>query len=159
MATVTEKLHLTKPDVNDQISPTPMNDNMDKIEDAYKALTVDYVIAQGVQGDWLYRRWNNGMAEAWYEKEGDTGAWKWWSTKADWLQYSSNPIYAEYPISFITIPKEFASATCAGTDCWVDRAKGQTTARSSTYWLTTQGDALKTAGKYTFNLYVVGRWK
>lgn len=159
MATVTANLRLLKPDLADNISPAPMNENMEKIDEAYADLSVDYVVAQGVQGKWRYRRWNSGLAECWYAAEGNTGAWRWWSTKADWLQYGSNVLYAEYPLTFAELPMEFASATCSTTDCWLDRTGGQTVSRSSNYYVTTQGDTAKTAGTYRLQLYVVGRWK
>lgn len=159
MAILTEKLRLTKIDVTDNISPEPINENMEKIDLAYGDLTIDYVVAQGVQGNWIYRRWASGLAECWYNTTGNTGAWRWWSTKSDWLQYGSNVIYANYPLTFTAIPMEFASAYLSEGDCWLDRGVGQTASRSSKYWVTTQNDKAKAACTYRFQLYVVGRWK
>lgn len=159
MATTTANLQLIKPATTDNISPVPMNENMDKIDQVYGEITVDYIVAQGVQGNWRYRRWNSGLAECWYVAEGNTGEWRWWSSNSDWLQYGSNYIYAEYPLTFTELPIEFASATCSTTDCWLDRTGEQTVNRSSNYYVTTQGDAMKSACTYRFQLYVVGRWK
>lgn len=159
MATTTPNLQLIKPELGDNISPEPMNENMDKLDEVYGTLTTDYVVAQGIQGNWRYRRWFSGLAECWYVGEGNTGNWRWWSTKSDWLQYGSNVIYVNYPLAFSELPIEFASATCSGTDCWLDRTGGQTIDRSSNYYVTTQGDTVKNACTYRFQLYVVGRWK
>lgn len=159
MAEVTDHLQLTKYDITDNISPLPLNENMDKIDAAYRELSVDYIVAVGSYGNWVYRRWASGLAECWYTAEGNTGEWRWWSNNSDWLQYASNYIYAEYPLTFVEVPMEFASAVCNNTDCWLDRTWGQTVSRSSTYYVTTQGDTKKTATTYKFQLYVVGRWK
>ena len=107
----------------------------------------------------MYRRWASGLAECWYEDSGSTGTWRWWSTKSDWLQYGSNTLVVNYPLTFKSIPKEWASAKLSSGDCWLDRGSGQSTTRSSTYWVTSQGDSMKKAVTYTFLLYVVGRWK
>ena len=85
MATITSNLRLTKIDVDDNISPIVINENMEKIDEVFGNISTDYVVAQGVQGDWIYRRWNSGLAECWYSGTGNTGAWRWWSTKSDWL--------------------------------------------------------------------------
>lgn len=159
MATITSNLRLTKIDVDDNISPIAINENMEKIDEAFGNISTDYVVAQGVQEDWIYRRWNSGLAECWYSGTGNTGAWRWWSTKSDWLQYGSNILYATYPIKFTSIPKEFASAQLSAGNCWLDRGAGQTTTRSSPYWVTSQSDIAIPACQYTFQLYVVGRWK
>lgn len=159
MATTTPNLRLIKTDTSDNVSPAFINDNMDRIDEAYADLSVDYVVAQGVQGNWRYRRWYSGLAECWYTATGNTGPWRWWSVKSDWLQYGSNYIYAEYPLTFVELPLEFASATCETTDCWLDRTGGETVNRSSYYYVTTQSDTMKSACNYRFQLYVVGRWK
>lgn len=65
MATITDKLKLNKPDTTDKITPVPYNENFDVIDDEISALKTDYVIAQGVQDNWTYRRWANGIAECW----------------------------------------------------------------------------------------------
>lgn len=159
MATVTSNFQLLKIDIADNISPTPINENMDKIDEALTDLSKDYIVAQGISGKWIYRRWSSGLAECWYNAEVSTGSWRWWSTKSDWLQYGSNVMYATYPLTFVEIPMEFASAVCTTTDCWLDRTGGQSISRSSNYYVTTQGDTMKTAGTCKFQLYVIGRWK
>lgn len=63
MATITSNLRLTKIDVDDYISPIVINENIEKIDEAFGNISIDYVVAQGVQGDWIYRRWASGLAE------------------------------------------------------------------------------------------------
>ena len=44
---------------SDYVSPTPINNNMEKID----ALGVDYIVEKGTSGEWWYRKWNSGRAE------------------------------------------------------------------------------------------------
>lgn len=67
MSTLTEHLELIKPDITDNASPQPFNQNMDKIDAEIAGLKTDYVVAQGRQGVWTYRRWASGIAECWIE--------------------------------------------------------------------------------------------
>ena len=55
----TANLGLETIDASDYVSPTPINNNMAKID----KLGVDYVIAQGKSGEWWYRKWKSGRAE------------------------------------------------------------------------------------------------
>lgn len=65
MSTWTKNLELLKPDVTDPVSPQPFNQNMDKLDAEITALKSDYVVGQGVQNGWIYRRWNSGIVEQW----------------------------------------------------------------------------------------------
>lgn len=67
MSTLTEHLELIKPDITDNASPQPFNQNMDKLDAEITALKTDYVVAHGTQGVWTYRRWASGIAECWIE--------------------------------------------------------------------------------------------
>lgn len=44
---------------SDYVSPTPINNNMEKLD----VLGVDYVVEEGTSGEWWYRKWNSGRAE------------------------------------------------------------------------------------------------
>ena len=44
---------------SDYVSPTPINNNMEKLD----KLGIDYVVEQGTSGEWWYRKWNSGRAE------------------------------------------------------------------------------------------------
>lgn len=65
MSTTTTKLGLIKPSLTDSISPTAFNQNFDILDDEVSELKTDYIVAQGVQGIWTYRRWASGIAECW----------------------------------------------------------------------------------------------
>ncbi len=67
MATITSNLKLTKPSGNENVSVTVLNENFDKIDSEIGSLQTDYVVSQGTQGIWTYRRWASGIAECWIE--------------------------------------------------------------------------------------------
>ena len=46
MSTLTEHLELIKPDITDNASPQPFNQNMDKLDAEIDALKTDYVVAR-----------------------------------------------------------------------------------------------------------------
>ncbi|MCR5035257.1 MAG: hypothetical protein K6B42_07580 [Clostridia bacterium] len=39
---------------------------MKKITDFIRRLGIDYIVEQGTDGDWEYRKWKSGKFEAWY---------------------------------------------------------------------------------------------
>lgn len=65
MSTLTENLQLVKPEITDPISLESMNQNLDIIDANIGELKTDYVISQGIQDGWIYRRWSSGIVEQW----------------------------------------------------------------------------------------------
>lgn len=55
----TKNLGLEIINASDYVSPTPINNNMEKVD----KLGIDYVVEQGTSGEWWYRKWNSGRAE------------------------------------------------------------------------------------------------
>lgn len=55
----TANLGLETINSSDYVSPTPINNNMEKLD----ALGVDYIVEEGTSGEWWYRKWNSGRAE------------------------------------------------------------------------------------------------
>ena len=105
MATTTSEFNFIKPEVSDNISPAPFNENFDKVESILKGLMVDYIVAQGTQGVWQYRRWNSGIAECWIEEytvPTVTFSGKWGSTNTLGTGYINSP--GQYPFTFVKPP-------------------------------------------------------
>lgn len=65
MSSLTSNLNLVKYDVSDKITPLGYNQNFDKIDDAISKLQTDFIVSQGTQDVWRYRRWNSGLSELW----------------------------------------------------------------------------------------------
>lgn len=158
MGEMTQNLNLSKPSLDDNLSPEPFNTNFDIIDKEIGNLKIDYVVSQGISGMWHYRKWASGIYECWGQTTGNTGVWKSWS---NWLLYGGNSIQVSYPITFVSPPLEFTSCSINGTDCWLDKASGfNTTTKSAIYWMTTCINSLPTGSlPYRFDIHVIGRWK
>lgn len=98
----TTNLGLATINQSDNISPTPINQNMEKLD----ALGLDYVVAQGTSGNWRYRRWKSGTYECWgrYAKQ----------SAAPTIMGYDNQGYAQvtmqYPVTFVEAPVVTATA-------------------------------------------------
>lgn len=158
MADVTPNLRLIKPEASDNISPQIFADNFDKIDAEIAALQIDYVIAQGTQGVWDYRRWASGIAECWIED---------YNVKiVVTTQWGKAPIYTcnikspgDYPFVFQSIPIVIPTWAKSGTyssPIWA--RPGGTTIKCPEFQLI---DPLKNKNgrNVTLGVYVKGRWK
>lgn len=95
----TTNLGLVTINQSDNISPTPINDNMQKID----ALGVDYIVSQGTSGNWHYRRWKSGTYECWGRLNVQSASPN--VPDSDFGQFSM-----QYPITFAAAPQLFVSA-------------------------------------------------
>ena len=101
MSSLTTNLGLTKYDVSDKITPVGYNDNFDTLDIEISNLKTDYVVGQGIQGIWTYRRWASGIAECW-------GMYT-YSIDGDALMGYSNLYYAF--VNFPDLPFTFKTVT------------------------------------------------
>lgn len=70
---------------------------------------VDYVVEQGTDGIWQYRKWNSGIAECWGYKL-TSGAFSAWGNG-----YSHDIPVEDYPSNLFTDwPYHYASSRCTG---------------------------------------------
>lgn len=83
---------------SDNVSPTPINDNMEKID----KLGLDYVVAQGTSGNWTYRRWKSGTYECW-------GTYKYQSASPNVPDSDYGSFQMSYPVTFAQAPQLFVS--------------------------------------------------
>lgn len=95
----TTNLGLTTINQSDNISPNPINQNMEKIDQ----LGVDYITSQGKSGDWYYRRWKSGTYECWCTFKQQSASPN--VEDSDFGQFSK-----QYPITFAAQPQLFVSA-------------------------------------------------
>ena len=55
---------------------------------------VDYIIEQGTQGEWTYRKWHSGILEQWGRFEMNVGSWKSWGSVYESEHYIASQTYA-----------------------------------------------------------------
>lgn len=104
MSSVTKTLNLIKPEATDNMSPAIFASNFDILDSEIDNLKKDYVIAQGSQGSWEYRRWASGIAECWigsYVVNLAFGA-QWGGAPNIYSGDIASP--GDYPFTFVSTP-------------------------------------------------------
>ena len=111
----------------------------------------DFVVEQGTQGDWTYRKWNSGFAECWRNVSVTPGNVN-----------GTNSIQMTLPFTFantnynVTITPAKASMY---VDRWGDSATNGTITHTTTNFTMAYNYAYGTAYNVSFNIVVNGRWK
>jgi hypothetical protein len=111
----------------------------------------DFVVQQGTQGDWTYRKWNNGFAECWRNVSVTPGNVN-----------ANNSIQMDLPFAFadtnydVTITPAKAAMY---VDRWGDCATNGTITHTTTNFTMAYNYAYGTAYAVSFNIVVNGRWK
>ncbi len=111
----------------------------------------DFVVEQGTQGDWTYRKWNSGFAECWRNVSVTPGNVN-----------GTNSIQMTLPFTFantnynVTITPAKASMY---VDRWGDSATNGTITHTTTNFTMAYNYAYGTAYNVSFNIVVNGKWK
>lgn len=95
----TTNLGLTTINPSDYVSPTPLNENFEAIDQ----LGLDYVTKRGKSGIWVYRRWRSGTFECW-------GTFNQQSAGPNIDGTALGKFSVNYPITFAEAPLLFVSA-------------------------------------------------
>ena len=147
MSILTPHLKLVKPEASDNVTPNIFASNFETIDAEIFDLKTDYVVAQGKQGDWIYRRWNSGIGECWgrYQQ----------TTQNLYNGYTQCGI-GNYPFAFTEIP--VITATFAVT-AQVSSAIAHVSSTMLGPNVFGRNNNAGVGVECFFNLYVVGRWK
>lgn len=95
----TTNLGLDIINASDYVSPTPINNNMEKLD----KLGIDYVVEQGTSGEWWYRKWNSGRAECGIDaKQFGEQTLTQFQTSVGYI--SSDLSFGAYPFAFSSRP-------------------------------------------------------
>ena len=159
MSTLTEHLELIKPDITDNASPQPFNQNMDKHDTEINALKTDYVVGHGTQGVWTYRRWASGIAECWIEayKPPTIQFNESWG-RVLWSATIASP--GNYPFTFKSSPlviPTWASASKYSCPIWARPLGGGSLTRCPNFQAIDQGKGSQ--ANTVLGVYVKGTWK
>lgn len=115
------------------------------------ANTADFVVEQGAQGEWTYRKWNSGFAECWRNVSVTPGNVN-----------ANNSIQMDLPFAFantnynVTITPAKAAMY---VDRWGDCATNGTITHTTTNFTMAYNYAYGTAYAVSFNIVVNGKWK
>lgn len=111
----------------------------------------DFVVEQGTQGDWTYRKWNSGFAECWRNVSVTPGNVN-----------ANNSLQMDLPFTFantnynVTITPAKAAMY---VDRWGDCATNGTITHTTTNFTMAYNYAYGTAYAVSFNIVVNGKWK
>lgn len=84
---------------SDYVSPTPINNNMEKLD----VLGVDYIVDEGTSGEWWYRKWNSGRAECGIDSK-QFGQQSLTSAPEGTLYKTGSLSFGSYPFAFAARP-------------------------------------------------------
>lgn len=86
---------------SDYVSPTPINNNFQKLD----ALGVDYIVETGISGEWWYRKWKSGRAECGIDsKSFGQQQMSSDSVSASGMYRTTDLSFGAYPFSFASRP-------------------------------------------------------
>lgn len=111
----------------------------------------DFVVEQGTQGDWTYRKWNSGFAECW-RNVGVTPT----------TVNGTNSITMTLPFTFANTNYNVAITPAKASmyiDRWGDSATNGAVTHTTTNFTMAYNYAYGTAYNISFNIVVNGRWK
>lgn len=123
----------------------------------------DYVVEQGSNNFWTWRKWSSGIAELWAVSGIDqlqiSSAWgsMYYGT---WMDLPSNVEARKYPFAFITAPSVSASYSGGSLDAWlisVFKASDDPLTSAPAYALARPNSA--TIIKPRISYYVIGKYK
>lgn len=136
------------------------------ITDEYVNPAQDYIVEQGTKttgsgnsaANWVYRKWNSGVAECWCRKHVSTAVNTAWgnlfvSGALSYTNITWGVDFADIPVANITIaPNASGAFLIAGgsTSLTKTNTGGYEIAR---------GSALASAGNFYINYYGIGKWK
>ncbi len=123
----------------------------------------DYVVEQGSNNFWTWRKWSSGIAELWAVSGIDqlqiSSAWgsMYYGT---WMDLASNVEARKYPFAFITAPSVSASYSGGSSDAWlisVFKASDDPLTSAPAYALARPNTATIITPRISY--YVIGKYK
>lgn len=116
----------------------------------------DWIVEQGTDGMWIWRKWQSGLAECWGQYSYTSSTSTVWSAP---LYYSDSVSARPYPFTFKSIPMEWASVDSSTNALWLYKeASGHNTVSSTAVYRPIKVGAFS-SNTFDIRYYVVGRWK
>lgn len=116
----------------------------------------DWIVEQGINGIWMWRKWQSGLAECWGQYSYTSSTSTVWSAP---LYYSDSVSAQPYPFTFKSIPMEWASVDSSTNALWLYKeSSGHNTVSSTAVYRPIKVSAFS-SNTFDIRYYVVGRWK
>lgn len=117
----------------------------------------DYIVEQGTDGIWTYRKWNSGISECWGSVDTSTSFAVWTAPIYYGSTYSADQTY---PTNlFIEKPILSVSMSMYGSDVWHSSLSNALPTMTSTgrYYPLRVGSG--SSGTFSTQFYAIGKWK
>lgn len=132
------------------------NDLKAILDEVLPSVAVDYIVEQGTDGIWTYRKWNSGIAECWGVMSVTVTSWTQWGGT-----YYSNPYnnYANYPNGlFVASPILTATPKGSSMDAWLISNTAGDASRTDAYYFG-RGASVSGSNVKLIYFHAIGRWK
>jgi hypothetical protein len=118
----------------------------------------DFIVEQGASGNWVYRKWNSGVAECWARIVVAATINTAWGGL-----YVSGSIAAtniSFPFTFTAIPVVNANLSGSGSGAFlIASGSGSTSTTKTGIYELARGSASASSNNYAINYHVIGKWK
>ena len=119
-------------------------------------IAADYIVEQGVSNNWIYRKYNSGVAECWCQ----------WTQSATFNDHSGNGwftsgFYANFPSGLFTAAPEFCniSGVPSSAGFFIEYGAGLSSTRTQTVWLVRVEGGTSSAQTVGLCAHAIGKWK
>lgn len=119
-------------------------------------ISIDFIVDQGTQGTWTYRKWNSGILEQWGRFATNVGSWKSWGNVYESEHYIASQTYA---IAFADVPTVNATLNTSNFGGWLEVQGVSTKTATPEFFVIRPINNVDTGAWWSVNIYAVGKWK
>ena len=114
----------------------------------------DYIVEQGTNDGWTYRKWNSGLMEMWGSVSGNAEVTLEWAN----VYRCASQINKAYPISFVEVPNVTIGLESPAGTWYCIMTNGQGFMKATPMYMLMSASS-QNAVYYKINFYVTGKWK
>lgn len=130
-----------------------------QIADILNRLGQDFIVEQGTSGDWVYRKWNSGIAECWGTHKYTLTGWSAWGTLYEGSSSGGAYYQESYPTNlFKERPFSVASVKGINKGCLLETYTAGDSSQTDGY-IVVRPNNTGSLGDVYINIYAMGRWK
>lgn len=143
------KAWIAKPD-GPSMTETELNTFLDSLNRSFRG-SVDWIVEEGTDGIWTYRKWDSGIAECWGNKTGSTTFTRTWGS-----MYVCDTVTVNFPSGlFLATPYVVYQSNTGNSQILFNGGATTVTAvRIQAGRMTTIATS-----DYNFHIYAKGWWK
>ena len=116
----------------------------------------DFIIEQGTQDGWTYRKWHSGILEQWGRFAMNVGSWKGWGNVYESEHYIASQTYA---VTFVGIPVVNATLNTADFGGWLEIGGVSTETTTPEFFVVRPLNNVDVNAWWSVNIYAIGKWK